>query len=165
MTRILLVDDEPETLMVMRTFLDLSGFETVTTPDPQNAILLAEIEKPNCVLLDVMMPRINGFELCQMMRAHPVTSNLPIMFVTAYNPVDLEDRRKQVGADMVLNKPFGMDDLVDSVNKLMSFRQIREEDAPQPFLVIDPATLLVAANAPAETFTAAFRYLLTPKAR
>jgi CheY-like chemotaxis protein len=122
MTRILVVDDETDTLNVLRLFLELSGYEAVTTLNSADALTLAEVENPDCILLDVMMPAPDGFSLCKMMRAHPLTTTLPIIFVTAYSPLDLEERRREVGADAVLMKPFGMDSLIQSVEKLIAQR-------------------------------------------
>jgi len=74
-----------------------------------------------------MMPELDGFSLCRMMRAHPHTTALPIMFVTAYSPIDLEDRRREVGADAVLSKPFGMDSLVKSIEQVITGRTVTFE--------------------------------------
>jgi CheY-like chemotaxis protein len=122
MTRVLVVDDERDTLDVLRLFLELSGYQPFTTFNSLDAITLAEVERPDCILLDIMMPGLDGFSLCKMMRSHPLIANLPIMFVTAYSPMDLEDRRLEAGADMVLPKPFGMDSLIQSIEQLMATR-------------------------------------------
>ncbi|HRE46811.1 MAG TPA: response regulator, partial [Aggregatilineales bacterium] len=106
--RVLIVDDELDTLNLLKVILELSGYHAVTTLNSVDAITLAELEHPDCVLLDIMMPQLDGFTLCKMMRLHPATAHLPIVFVTAYSALDLEDRRKDAGADMVLPKPIGM---------------------------------------------------------
>src|SRR5690606_40082954 len=64
------------------------------------------IEKPDMALLDIMMPNLDGFTLCQMIRRNPHTENLPVVFVTAYPALDLEDRRRDAGADYILHKPI-----------------------------------------------------------
>ena len=125
MTRILVVDDEIDTLNLLRTILEISGYQAVTTLNSTDAITLAEVEHPDVVLLDIMMPQLDGFTLCKMMRLHPATMNLPIVFVTAYSALDLEDRRMEAGADMVLPKPIGMDTLIEAVEKVVSMH-------PQP---------------------------------
>jgi DNA-binding response OmpR family regulator len=135
MTKILIVDDEVETLNVLSTFLGIMGYHAITTFDSRYAMMLAENEKPDCVLLDVMMPDIDGFTLCKQMRNHPITQSLPIMFITAYSPLDLEDRRKEVGADMVLPKPFSLDSLTRSIESLISMRgnkiEVKAEAPPE----------------------------------
>lgn len=132
MTRILVVDDEIDTLDLLRTFLELSGYEVFTTLNSEDAVILADVEHPDCALLDIMMPKLDGFRLCSMIRANPRTANLPIMFVTAYSAMDLEERRVEAGADMIIMKPFGMDDLVRSIDALMTKRigQVAEVQAP-----------------------------------
>src|SRR5215475_2672151 len=118
MTRVLVVDDEIDTLNLLRTILEISGYQAFTTLNSVDAITLAEVEHPDCILLDIMMPQLDGFTLCKMMRLHPATANLPIVFVTAYSALDLEDRRREAGADMVLPKPIGMDVLIEAVQKV-----------------------------------------------
>jgi CheY-like chemotaxis protein len=86
------------------------------------AITLAEVEHVDCILLDIMMPLLDGFTLCKMMRLHPATMNLPIVFVTAYSALDLEERRLEAGADMVLPKPIGMDALIEAIEKSSALR-------------------------------------------
>jgi DNA-binding response OmpR family regulator len=115
-TRVLVVDDELDTLSLLRTILEISGYEPITTLNSVDAIDLAEAEKPDVVLLDVMMPRLDGFTLCKMMREHAATRHLPIIFVTAYESLDIEDRRVESGADRVIRKPIDMDVLVSTIS-------------------------------------------------
>ncbi len=92
-TRILVVDDELDTLNLLRTILEISGYTPITTLNSVDAIGLAEVEKPDVILLDIMMPKLDGFTLCKMMRQHTTTKDLPIIFVTAYESLDIEQRR------------------------------------------------------------------------
>ncbi len=135
MTRVLVVDDEIDTLNLLRTILEISGFQPVVTLNSVDAITLAEVEHPDVILLDIMMPQLDGFTLCKMMRVNPATMNLPIVFVTAYSSLDLEDRRKEAGADMVLPKPIGMDTLIDAVEKVTSLRSTKTAVQPTPATV------------------------------
>lgn len=120
MTRILVVDDEIETLDMLRAFLELIGYEVVTTLNSTDALFLAELEKPDLVLLDIMMPVMDGFTICKMMRLHPGTKHLPIVFVTAYAALDLEDRRKEAGGDLLLMKPFAISALATMVKSALA---------------------------------------------
>ncbi|SRR5258707_3275262 len=122
MSKILIVDDEVETLAVLSTFLEITGHSPLTTDNPRLAIGIAEREHPDFVLLDVMMPEIDGFTLCKQMRLNPLTKSLPIMFITAYAPLDLEDRRRDAGGDMVLMKPFGLDALTRMIDDIVVTR-------------------------------------------
>lgn len=121
-TRILVVDDELDTLSLLRTILEISGFKPITTLNSVDAIGLAEVEKPDVVLLDIMMPKLDGFTLCKMMRDNPATSSLPIIFVTAYEALDIEERRVEAGADLLIQKPINVDELLTSINSAIEAR-------------------------------------------
>ena len=123
MTKILVVDDEIETLNLLKTILEISGFEVITTLNSVDAITLAEIEKPDVVLPDIMMPEMDGFTLCKLMREHRITKDLPIIFVTAYTGTDLDDRSQAVGADHVIKKPINIPELVAAIRKTQALRE------------------------------------------
>lgn len=123
MKRILIVDDEVDTLNLLQMMLELVGYAVITTSDPAYALTLAEIEKPDCVLLDIMMPQLDGFTVCKMLRLHPTTHNMPIVFITAYQASNLEARRMEAGADMVVPKPASMDALVKTIDSAIALRQ------------------------------------------
>jgi putative two-component system response regulator len=123
MTKILVVDDEIETLNLLKTILEISGFEVITTLNSVDAITLAEIEKPDVVLPDIMMPEMDGFTLCKLMREHRITKDLPIIFVTAYSGTDLDDRSQAVGADHVIKKPINIPELVAAIRKTQALRE------------------------------------------
>lgn len=120
--RVLVVDDEIDTLNLLKTILEIHGFEPITTLNSIDAITLAEVEKADVALLDVMMPKLDGFALCKMMRAYPFTANMPIIFITAYTALDLEDRRKEAGADHVVQKPIDMQQLVNLIENSNDIR-------------------------------------------
>lgn len=120
MTRVLVVDDEIETLDLFRVILEMAGYDVITVLNSTDALMMAELERPDCVLLDIMMPYLDGFTLCKIMRLHPATLALPIIFVTAYPALDLDDRRKEAGADFVLFKPVGMDTLIGAVQRALN---------------------------------------------
>src|SRR5258705_11391129 len=124
MTRILIVDDEIDTLNLLRTILDISGYETVTTLHSIEALSLAQAQLPDVILLDIMMPQLDGFTLCKMMRLHPATVKLPIVFITAYSAGDLEERRKEAGGDLVVPKPISMQMLSEAVERALLLRRL-----------------------------------------
>lgn len=124
MNSILIVDDESDTLTLLAMMLEMSGMRPVTTPYPVEAIPLAEMERVSCALLDIMMPQMDGFTLCKMMRLHPSTMNLPIIFITAYTARDLYDRSLEAGADLILPKPIGMDSLIRNIERAVNLRNV-----------------------------------------
>src|SRR5205085_12319922 len=95
MTRVMVVDDEIDTLNLLRTILELSGYETVSTLNPMEALYLAQLHHPDVLLLDIMMPGLDGFTLCKMLRLHPATIDVPVVFITAYSSGDEEARCKE----------------------------------------------------------------------
>jgi DNA-binding response OmpR family regulator len=118
-TRVLVVDDELDTLNLLRTILEISGYTPITTLNSVDAVNLAEVEKPDVVLLDIMMPKLDGFTLCKMLRANASTQSLPIIFVTAYEALDIEERRVEAGANKVINKPISMDILIKAIDEVL----------------------------------------------
>ncbi len=170
MTRVLVVDDEIDTLNLLQTILEISGFEAVTTLNSTDAITLAEVEHPDCILLDIMMPRLDGFTLCKMMRLHPATADLPIVFVTAYSALDLDERRREAGADLVLPKPVGMDTLLETIGQATKLRGPGKKIADAAAAVeaasiaaITAAAVTTAANAAAAAATPAPSPIVTPE--
>jgi DNA-binding response OmpR family regulator len=119
-TRVLVVDDEQDTLNLLRTILEISGYVPILTLNSVDAVSLAEVEKPDIVLLDIMMPKLDGFTLCKMMRANATTRSLPIIFVTAYEALDIEERRVEAGANKVINKPINMEILVAAIDEVLN---------------------------------------------
>jgi CheY-like chemotaxis protein len=122
---VLIVDDEIDTLKLLKIIVELSGYEAYTTLNSLEALTLAKVEQPDVILLDIMMPNLDGFQLCKMIRADPQTRNLPVIFVTAYSALDLEERRLASGGDMVLSKPVGMETLTAAIEQVQGMeRQI-----------------------------------------
>lgn len=131
-TRVLVVDDEADTLVLLRRILEITGYTPITTLNSADALAIAETEQPHVVLLDIMMPKPDGFELCKMMRANPATQRLPIVFVTAYSALDLEERRIEAGADLVLHKPISIDSLNRVINQALKLRPVPPEPEAKP---------------------------------
>ncbi|GAB4546415.1 MAG: hypothetical protein OHK0023_06000 [Anaerolineae bacterium] len=128
MTRVLIVDDELDTLNLLQMMMEMSGLQAIVTPDPIYALTLAASERPDCILLDIMMPQLDGFTVCRMLRLNPQTQDIPIIFVTAYSALNLEERRKESGGDLVLPKPVGMNKLLESIEKVIQMRKHVLED-------------------------------------
>lgn len=150
-TRVLVVDDELDTLNLLRTILEISGYAPITTLNSVDAVGLAEVEKPDVVLLDIMMPKLDGFTLCKLLRANTATRELPIIFVTAYESLDIEDRRAEAGANRVINKPIDMDILIktiDDVLKPVSSPETTTIPAALPEAPTPPAPLSEAPATP-----------------
>jgi DNA-binding response OmpR family regulator len=113
---ILVVDDNETNLMLIRKIFKLEGYEILTEESAEGALKLIMHSCPDMVLLDVMMPDMNGFELCRQIRATPGCASIPVIMLTA---ADSEaDRREAMdaGATALLGKPFDMDHLRASIH-------------------------------------------------
>lgn len=103
--KILIVDDDVDTIRLIKLMLDKQGYSVVTAPNGDQAINITQIEQPDLILLDIMMPDIDGYEVTRKLRSEPSTSHIPIIMFTAKN--ELEDKLLafDVGADDFISKP------------------------------------------------------------
>ena len=116
--RILIADDEPNIVMSLEFILQKSGFETAVARDGDEALQEVEQFRPDLVLLDVMMPRRDGYEVCQTLRASGWT-DLKIVMLTAKGRDTEVAKGLAVGADAYVTKPFSTRELVDRVRTLL----------------------------------------------
>lgn len=118
--RVLVVDDDRNILDVAHAALSANpGFHVTCTDNGYDACILAGTLKPDIVLLDIMMPGINGFEVCRRLKANPQTSNAKVLLITGFPDRENIDRITQAGADRWLKKPFHIDALVAEVSNLL----------------------------------------------
>ncbi len=117
---ILVVDDDPDALNIVRTYLEARGYRVVVAHDGAEAITLVQDEHPNLVLLDVMMPGMDGWEVARTMKTHPELDDVRIVMLTARS--DFEDKQKGVhaGADDYIVKPIKLSDLGAKVERNIS---------------------------------------------
>jgi DNA-binding response OmpR family regulator len=106
MTTILIVDDEPPILDLVRFTLEDADVRVVEASDGAEALVLARRIKPDLVLLDVQMPRLNGLEVCRQLRLEPALARTPIVMLTAAGQESDRARGREAGADEYLTKPF-----------------------------------------------------------
>lgn len=117
--KVLVVEDEPDTNYILMQMLEVSGFETVTAFDGAEALALIVVEPPDVILLDIMMPGIDGWEVCRRVKEDVETANIGVIFVTAYDGANLKKRAEEVGADFVLRKPVGIGQVVGAVSEVL----------------------------------------------
>jgi two-component system phosphate regulon response regulator PhoB len=106
MTTILVVDDEPSIVELVRFTLEETDVRVVEASDGAEALILARRVKPDLVLLDVQMPRLDGLEVCRQLRREPATARTPIIMLTAAGQQADRTRGLGAGADEYLTKPF-----------------------------------------------------------
>lgn len=108
MPKLLLIDDDYEVLNMNQKYLTNEGFTVFTASKPENGIENAKIEKPDCIILDIMMPQMNGYEVCSQIRSF---SNAPIIFLTGRDNEDDKIRGLSSGADDYIVKPYSLREL------------------------------------------------------
>jgi DNA-binding response OmpR family regulator len=135
--KLLLVDDTETNIKLLRALLAGAGYEVVTARSGSEALSTAEREDPDLILLDIMMPDLTGFEVCQRLRAAERTRQTPILFLTALH--ELEDHVKgiDVGGDDVLTKPVNKLELLTRVRSLLRLRTLAAEVEKQRRLIHD----------------------------
>jgi len=116
--RVLIVDDEPNIVVSLQFLMRKGGFETSVARDGEEALLEVERFRPDLVLLDVMMPRKDGYEVCQQLRSSG-WDDLKIVMLTAKGRESEITKGLALGADAYVNKPFSTSDLVDTVTRLL----------------------------------------------
>ncbi|HZS79751.1 MAG TPA: response regulator transcription factor [Ktedonobacteraceae bacterium] len=127
-TTILTADDDPQLLRLMTRNLQLEGYEVIPTSDGQQALEEIERNSPDLVLLDVMMPKMDGFTVCNRVRQF---SSVPIIIVTARGQDQDKVRGLDLGADDYLTKPFSVDELLARVRAVLRRSQLSAKEHAQ----------------------------------
>lgn len=119
MPRILVVDDEPDLVRLMQFRLEREGWEVVTAGDGQAALSSAMGDKPDLVVLDIMMPLLDGLEVLRQIRSHRATSKLPVIMLTAKTDLKSVDTARDLWIADYIMKPFDPEKLVQKVRKAL----------------------------------------------
>ena len=122
MTRILIADDNPQNAELLEAHLDGTGYETRIAANGDETLLAAREWKPDVVLLDVMMPKMSGFEVCKRLRADAATKGIGVLIVTALDQVTDIERAVEVGTEDFLTKPINKTELLLRVRALLDAR-------------------------------------------
>jgi twitching motility two-component system response regulator PilH len=117
--KVLVVDDSWTDLTLIATPLRESGFDVITAVDGDEAIEKVLQERPQCVVMDIILPKQNGFQICRRLKSMEQSRDIPIILISSKNtPLDKRWGMQQ-GAEMYLTKPFNKDELVASVRSLI----------------------------------------------
>ena len=116
--KILVVDDSPTQLSLMRAPFEQNGYQVITATDGDEAVAMVESENPQLVVLDVIMPKLNGFQACRKIKT--LKQDLPVIILTSKNQKSDEFWGKKQGADVYMTKPFDSEELFATAIKLLS---------------------------------------------
>lgn len=115
MVKILVIEDEKDIRQLLIFTLQYAGFDVLTGRDGKDAVRLADEEKPDVILMDVRMPRLNGYEACKMIKANEKTAHIPVIFLSAMGQDTEIDKGFEAGASDYLLKPFTPTELIERV--------------------------------------------------
>ena len=115
--RILVVDDVEANVRLLEAKLTIEYYEVLTAQDGATALEIAAAERPDIILLDVMMPGMDGFETCRRLKADPVTRHIPVVAVTAFAMKGDEERIRQGGCEAYISKPISVVHFLEVVRK------------------------------------------------
>lgn len=123
--KILIADDEPDILEIIGYNLTREGYQVTTAKDGDEALTKAKLTKPDLIILDIMMPKKNGVEVCEILRSKPAFRDTLIIFLTALSDEGSQVKGLETGADDYLSKPISPKVLLSKVNSL--FRRVKPE--------------------------------------
>jgi len=119
MTKIMVIDDDEDFTNLYKAALKAAGFDATGVTQSTAALEMAYLVKPDIFVIDLMMPDLDGFQLCRLIRADPVLKDTPIIIVSALTDLDSRLVAMGAGANDYLTKPFQVDDLKKRINSLL----------------------------------------------
>ncbi len=117
--RILICDDDPAILRVLQVNLEVEGYETLLAHHGEEALEVANREHPDLIILDIMMPRLDGYQTAERLKAADDTKHIPVVFLSAKAQASDIEKGKTYGVEDYLTKPFDPDTLVETIERLL----------------------------------------------
>lgn len=124
---VLIVDDQPVSLKLLVAFLERHGFAVRVASGGEAALILVGQERPDIILLDIMMPVLDGYETCRHLKATAATADIPILFITALTEVEDKLKGFEVGGVDYVTKPFQHDEVLARVTTHLNLARLRQE--------------------------------------
>ena len=118
--RILLIDDHQTVFRLLEAIVRIKGYTLLYADSGQQGIVKAREEQPDMILLDVMMPDLDGFKVCQYLKESPDTKDIPVMFLTARGAEDDMETGRKAGAAGFMTKPFQTIDVLNQIEKILA---------------------------------------------
>jgi len=117
--KILIIDDEEDYLNLIKTILEPQGYKVIFSTDGKEGLEKLKAEKPNLIILDINMPEVNGFQLCQQIRNNPESKHIPIIMLTVRRKEDDKVKGLELGADDYITKPFHPKELISRLKTVL----------------------------------------------
>ncbi len=116
---ILIVEDDPKSLKLTRDLLQVSGYTTIEATDGEQGVELVKEWKPDLILMDIMMPKMDGYTACQAIKTDKATAGTPVVMLTAMGYELNKELAKRMGADGYITKPFSRQELLDVISQFL----------------------------------------------
>jgi len=120
MKKVLIVDDSNTNNFLLESVLNAEGISTLVAFDGKQALDILKVEKPSLILLDIMMPELDGFIILEKLKTNPVTQDIPVIIITARNEDDLIEKAAKAGADNMLQKPIDIEKVIKLVKSKLN---------------------------------------------
>ena len=151
---ILAVDDNPENLGVLFEYLDLAGFSVLLVQNGENALMQAEDKQPDIILLDIMMPDLDGFEVCRRLKANETTKNIPVIFMTALSETVDKIKGFDVGGVDYITKPIQCKEVEARINAHLLIGKLQQALQEKNAVLEQYVALLAEKNTQLEEMNA-----------
>src|SRR5438094_658553 len=125
--RVLIADDNPQGVELLEAYLAECDYDIATAADGEATLQKVQSWQPDLILLDIMMPKISGFEVCKRLRAHPVTRDIAVLMITALDQPSDIDRAVEAGTNDFLTKPINKTELLLRVRSLLQSREYKRD--------------------------------------
>jgi two-component system sensor histidine kinase/response regulator len=149
---ILVVDDDPDNLGVLFDYLDSVGFKVLLVQNSENALIQAESKKPDIILLDILMPGLDGFETCRRLKENDKTRDIPVIFMTALSDTTNKVKGFKMGAVDYITKPFQQEEVLARVNTHLTIRKLQQQLEAKNTLLEEQVEQLSELNASKDKF-------------
>ena len=123
---ILIVDDTPDNLMVLFSYLEENGFKVLLAEDGESALRIAKTQTPDLILLDVLMPDLDGFETCRQLKSKPITRDIPVIFLTALSETVNKVQGFNLGGVDYITKPSEQEEVLARIQTHLNLRKAKQ---------------------------------------
>ncbi|MFH1790810.1 MAG: response regulator [Candidatus Omnitrophota bacterium] len=117
--KILIIEDEIDQIMVLKTRLEANGYKVISATNGHDGLKTVEKERPNLILLDIVMPGLNGYEVCKRLKSDDAYKKIPIVIVSASGEKQLEEKCNRVGVDGIIQKPYESESMLRMMKDLL----------------------------------------------